>query len=234
MIERRTELLSHLEAAHDSYYRASVFTGPTLHFHLTALGAKNDFDRFTELCYAVLVSWGMHRLGPSGPKMHDFEQFKKSLESVWTPARSLEGVKPKDLTEDHWKIIELIFRNIRCMRTGPLLVGNSKVMAHLLPDLVPPIDRWYTLRFLWGHSNVPAGADAQWQKMKIALKEFFHPIWCETSFQSQAREWLLKRADYRWDTSEMKIIDNLIIGFSKMMEEKQPVPKTSDEVLVCD
>jgi hypothetical protein len=30
-----------------------------------------DFERFAEYLYAVLASWGMHRMGPGGSRMVD-------------------------------------------------------------------------------------------------------------------------------------------------------------------
>lgn len=48
-------ILSSLGAAHDAYYRTSIFSGPSLHFHLRSLEASNmiDFDLFSELVFAV-------------------------------------------------------------------------------------------------------------------------------------------------------------------------------------
>jgi hypothetical protein len=66
--EQRNRLLTDLGSAHDTFYRAQVFGGPSLHFHLRSLDAAiaQDFERFAESVYAVLASWGMHRMGPGG------------------------------------------------------------------------------------------------------------------------------------------------------------------------
>jgi hypothetical protein len=62
--DQRNRLLAALDEAHDAYYRAAVFAGPSLYFHLRTLEAAGtqDFERFTEYLYAVLASWGMHRM----------------------------------------------------------------------------------------------------------------------------------------------------------------------------
>jgi hypothetical protein len=41
-----------------------------------------------EYVYALLPSWGMHRMG-GGPKMHEFSEFHSSMQAVWPIALSL-------------------------------------------------------------------------------------------------------------------------------------------------
>jgi hypothetical protein len=55
--DQRNHLLSNLDVAHDAYYRAQTFAGPSLHFHLKSLEASRaqDFERFAESAYAVLA-----------------------------------------------------------------------------------------------------------------------------------------------------------------------------------
>jgi hypothetical protein len=80
---QRNSLLGALDTAHDAYYRAEVFGGPSLHFHLRGLEAarSQDFERFAEYVYAVLASWGMHRMGPGGSKMREFEGIPEFIAS---------------------------------------------------------------------------------------------------------------------------------------------------------
>jgi hypothetical protein len=54
--------------AHLTYYRAGIFTGPSLPFHLGALeaGKGADLSRFAESVYALLAAWRMHRMGRGG------------------------------------------------------------------------------------------------------------------------------------------------------------------------
>src|SRR5438477_9275979 len=96
--DQRDLLLTALEAAHAAYYLAEVFGGPSLHFHLKSLEAARaqDFERFAEYVYAVLPSWGMHRMG-GGPKMRDFSEFHSSLKAVWAMALQLQEKTPSDL-----------------------------------------------------------------------------------------------------------------------------------------
>lgn len=213
----RERLLQALDAAHAAYYKSGVFGGPSLFFHHHALraGRAGDLDQFAESVYALLSAWGMHRMGRGGSKMCEFAAFRTSLESLWPTVLSLQQASPADLDQRGWRDLSEIFRGIRCMATKTALVGNSKVMAHALPNLVPPVDREYTLKFLFGNGNITNDLDWEWQKLETILRGFFHPVVESELFNSRASEWLAKPNDFRWDTSPLKIVDNLVIGLMK-------------------
>ena len=213
----RDQLLQALDGAHASYYRAGVFGGPSLFFHLHALraGRAGDLDRFAESVYALLAAWGMHRMGRGGSKMREFEDFRASLEPVWPTVLRLQQATSADLDKLGWRDLHDIFCGIRCMATGTSLVGNSKVMAHALPNLIPPVDRQYTLKFLFGTGNITNDIDREWRKLEAILRGFFYPVVQSESFSSRAREWLGQPDLFRWDTSLLKIADNLVIGLLK-------------------
>jgi hypothetical protein len=217
--DQRNSLLGAMDAAHDTYYRAEIFGGPSLHFHLRSLEAvrARDFGRFAEYVYAVLASWGMHRMGPGGSKMREFEEFRASLQLVWPIASGLQNKTPGDLNKADWSDLKTIFSGIRCMASGASLVGNSKVMAHLMPRLIPPVDREYTLKFLFGSGQITNGIDVEWKKLAQVLEGFFYPVVRSPLFQAKAEIWLAQSDRFRWDTSHLKILDNVLIGFSKML-----------------
>jgi hypothetical protein len=221
--EQRTRLLNCLDAAHDAYYRAEVFGGPSLHFHLKALeaGRDQDFEGFAEYVYAVLASWGMHRMGPGGSKMRDFGEFRSSLQEVWGAAVFLQEKTPHSIDNSDWESLRAIFCGIRCMASGTSLVGNSKVMAHLIPRLIPPVDREYTLKFLFGHGQITNDINGEWEKLARVLTGFFYPVVESPVFQRKAEEWTKQRTHFRWDTSPLKILDNLVIGVSKMLRAEK-------------
>ena len=154
--DQKSKLLGGLDAAHAAYYKDETFGGPSLYFHIQALNAARErqFDRFCECSYAMLASWGMHRMGSRGSKMREFGEFHSSLTLVWPLAAQLQGKIPSELSEGDWNSLKNLFCGIRCMATGTSLVGNSKVLAHLLPNLVPPVDREYTLTFLFGNKQI--------------------------------------------------------------------------------
>lgn len=100
------------------------------------------------------------------------------------------------------------------MATKTSLVGNSKVMAHALPNLIPPIDREYTLKFLFGTNSITNGLDKEWDKLSAILRGFFYPLVGSSEFQSRAGQWS-REPKFEWDTSPLKIADNVLIGFMK-------------------
>jgi len=83
-------------------------------------------------------------------------------------------------------------------------------MAHLLPHLIAPVDREHFLRFL-GICSVPSSAEKQWALFKKIHCDFCYPVASDKNFLKEAKVWLNKK-DYAWDTSILKIVDNLVIG----------------------
>jgi hypothetical protein len=211
-------LLQNLDLAHAAYYQAETFGGPSLYFHQKAIEAAATLDvgRFAECTYATLASWGMHRMGQGGSKMCDFATFYDSLKTVWPLVVLFREKQPANLAADDWRGLKSLFIGIKCMRTATTLVGNSKVMAHALPNLVPPVDREYTLKFLYGRGGIKNDIEVEWRKLEEILRGFFYPVSASVPFREAARSWLQQRHHFVWDTSELKVIDNLVIGLMKM------------------
>lgn len=100
-----------------------------------------------------------------------------------------------------WNIIRLA----RVSQSQTRIVAGSKALHHMLPDLVPPIDRQYTFQFFMGQKSVHRG-DAS------AFREWF-PYFCLIGRSCRAEiEHILQRGGFM-ATSRAKIIDNAIIGF---------------------
>jgi hypothetical protein len=114
-----------------------------------------------------------------------------------------------------WSLLQSIFQGIKVMVSGTSLVGNSKVMHHMLPNIVAPIDREYTLRYLRGTTNISNDLDTEWQIMREIISDFFIPIACDADFVFKASKWIASRDEYPWDTSILKVMDNLVIGSRK-------------------
>jgi hypothetical protein len=51
--------------------------------------------------------------------------------------------------------------------------------------------------------------------MKEIISQFFIPVACDTTFYPKAEEWMKRNEDYPWDTSVLKVVDNLVIGSRK-------------------
>jgi hypothetical protein len=101
------------------------------------------------------------------------------------------------------------------MKSNISLVGNTKVMAHFLPNLIPPVDRQYTLNYLYNKNYIPNNIDKEWNMLKDILLNFFYPIANDTDFLELSQSWINEPDLYPWDTSTLKTIDNIIIGSKK-------------------
>lgn len=210
------DVLVHANQYHDVFCgpgRASIFRGPALHFHRRALEAPlSKLSDKTELIYAVLASWGMHRMGPGGSKMESYDEFSKSLAMSRSYVAQLQGVTPHTMTSSDWGILKSAFCGLRVMTSGTAIVGNSKVLAHLLPNLVAPIDREHTLKFLFGGTAFTNDIQWEWKLFRKIHDEFYYPVVNDSGFSSKAEDWIRMSATYPWNTGSLKIVDNLVIG----------------------
>ena len=211
------DILINAEKYHQAYYKAETFRGPSLYFHHRALETRQEPVSISHLeyVYATLSSWGMHRMGRGGSKMQSFSTFQRSTEVLGDKIVEAQKFNFHEMNEMKWSLLKEIFRKINVMASGTSIVGNSKVMHHMLPNVIPPIDREYTLWFLRGNTNIKNDLDYEWQLMKGIISEFFIPVACDTEFQSKAEKWMAQKEEYPWDTSILKVVDNLVIGSKK-------------------
>ncbi len=219
-VDKIEDIKNNAEIYHKNFYEHFPFSGPSLYFHRRSLETRSflrhscdspEFIQHLEYVYATLASWGMHRMGRGGPKMVEFESFKKSICSVKDLIVRLQEVAVDNIDDATWDSLRRVFMGINIMKSGSKLVGHSKVMAQMIPNLVPPIDREHTLRYLRGNTAVPYSPESQWRMMKEIISLFYIPLLQDHDFVEMLIHW---RDDqqYPWDTSEFKIIDNLIIG----------------------
>lgn len=211
------EILANAQKYHDAYYRAETFHGPSLYFHQRAVATRKPPVSFTHLeyVYATLASWGMHRMGRRGSKMRSFDTFVQSIEPLNDKIAEAQSFDFHEITDKEWAVLKEIFQGIKVMESGTTIVGHSKVMHHLLPDVIPPIDREYTLWFLYGNKTIKNDLETEWFLLKEIISEFFIPVASDREFYSKAGRWMARSKDYPWDTSFFKVVDNLIIGSKK-------------------
>lgn len=103
-----------------------------------------------------------------------------------------------------WHVIS----NLALTTKMPRLVSGSKTLHHLFWRLVPPIDRTFTGRFLFGSNGL--------------INTQFDPRHEETTFHLAFRVFSLiayqvRLADFvgthHWHTSSTKVLDNAIVGY---------------------
>jgi len=191
------DILSRADAYHEKYYESETFSGPSLYFHRRALLVQSsNWLESIELIYAVLASWGMHRMGANGSKMQRFAIFENSVRSVQVDIEKLRQKVPNELSLYDWDLLEGVFKGIRVMASGTTIVGNSKVMAHILPKLVAPVDREYTLNYLFGNKMFQNDLEREWRLMRKILSDFYYQLHAIGIFRKRPKGGWLTRPDF--------------------------------------
>ena len=216
MKERVGQLSEHFVEYLDFFKGSDNFAGPSIYFHNKTLairrryGAAKDTlqsDEFFDFLYATLTAWGMHRMGKGNTKLGDIEELKRSFRSQAEPIQRVEnlaiadisGVDAPSVARDLWSIISQLRVSIAKVQ----IVANSKALRHLLPSLVPPIDRTYTYNFFYNRNGLTMGEGEAFQEMYLQ----FHRI--ATTNRDVIQAYIGKD----WNTSETKTIDNAIVGY---------------------
>jgi len=174
---------------------------------------KKFEDDFMELVYVTLSAWNMNS---RGAKLSDFQKFRESIRSNKESILKLSKYKINNFSETEFddvvNISEYLFKNLNLVATDkPRLVTFSKTLHFLLPDLVVPIDRTYTLKFFYNNTNVDKDLNLQFQKFSSILNECL-------KFTSKTR--LDLKLNASWNQNIPKIIDNIIIGYSKIKRKE--------------
>ena len=200
-----------------------TFNGPSLYFHQKALECQQtEFlsNRHIEYVYATLVAWGMHRMGPTGTKMPNFDEFKESIIAHKDKLEELRGKRIEYITGNEIdSIIEnlnVICFSIKGSTSKSHLVSGSKTLAHILPNLVCPMDRQYTYRFF--EVNNKDTENDIFKYVMLSMWDFYQNCNNVKSVQS-----LLGQT---FNENYPKIFDNLIIEYvktnmSKISKKKQ-------------
>ena len=214
--ENSERIIADFEGALAAFDAADPFTGPARYFHLRALTRRNrhasvtaalgDSDLLADI-YATLTAWGMHRLGEKGAKLAEFDAFASSLRAAEPKLASLEGARIADragdvaaLTDAIWALLEGLAVSTRQSQ----LVAGTKAVHHLLPDLIPPIDRAYTLRCLLGSMAITKSGERQ-----------FRAVFPQLIAIAQARKDQIEAAVGRgFHTGTAKTLDNAVIGYT--------------------
>lgn len=202
---------------------SSAFPGPSLYFHTRALERRSLHSNadelladelFLEYVYAVLPAWGMHRMGKQAAKVVDFHEMVESfraaaprIELLWRQQiTSIDADDAEGIARDVWSVIA----SLRVSRSETRIVAGSKALHHVLPELVPPIDRQYTFRFFTGQKAVNHGDER-------AFLDWF-PLLCEIGRRCVGEIDAALECGGVMATSRSKVIDNAIIGFMQRQD----------------
>ena len=126
-----------------------------IYFHQKAIECCNneDFltDKHLEYIYATLATWGMDS---QSAKLPPFGVFKKSIIDNKKDINDLRKDRIEKLSADEIETIlpklnDLCFKDkgIKATMGKSKIVSGSKTLAHILPNLICPIDNRYTLTY---------------------------------------------------------------------------------------
>lgn len=164
-----------------------------------------DDEAFTRLLYGTLQRWG---IGRRASVLVPLPEFRQRMRDQAAPIAALETALIDDpaldvpaVCEHVWKVIE----NLGIVRNRSLIVPGTKALHHVLPDLVPPMDRaWTGAFFLWSAAAPQNAQAATFARTFTGLTQVARAV---------------KPVGYTgkgWRTSRSKVLDNSIIGYCKL------------------
>jgi len=171
-------------------------------------------DEYLELVYTTLISWNMNG---RGAKLCNITLFKESLRQNKEDILKLQKYAIEKLTLEEKEItlntLKRLFEKLKLSETNSKLVSFSKTLHFLLPHLVVPIDRRYTISFFYNSKLIPT--DNEPCKSNELQFKIFEELYAK--FQEITKKFDLNPyLDNKWNANIPKIIDNAIIGFSKI------------------
>jgi hypothetical protein len=178
----------------------------------TASAALAD-DGFLDSLAATLKAWGV---GSRDAILVEPAEFRRQLRIQAKEITSLESISVENgdegTDERLWRIIrslDIVLGRRTGRPTESKIVGGSKALHHVLPELVVPIDRKYVGVFLGRYDRFQSG---QAETFRIACERFRQIAIGANPVQHVGR--------HKWNTSRTKVIDNAIVGFVRLLDEK--------------
>lgn len=219
MRKRVKTLIDQFDECVEVFDQTNPFTGPSVYFHKKTLEIQQRHiapcdvlwdDLFFDYLYATLTAWGLHRMGPDPGKLTEIEELRSSFQKQEGRIRALHSLaidnipegKVSSVTSGLWDVLDSLQIRTRASRTK--IVANSKALHHLLPDLVPPIDGAYTLKFFYNDRTTALN-----QGDEIAFREIY-PHLCHIASACATK--IQTHIGHGMNTSKTKVIDNAIVG----------------------
>lgn len=232
--DRVNQLIDEFEDCLAYFYHSQIFSGPSLYFHRKVLKEREKYinieealqsDLLFDYLYATLASWGMHRMGNNNAKLCDMDRMRKSIESQVInigaiqkyTIQTIPNNEINQISHEIWNIISHLEIGIGDVK----IVAGSKALHHLLPELVPPIDREYTLRFFYNNKNINNRTDEA-----NKFQEIFSWYTCIAKRISTPIANTVELGG-GMNTSTTKVIDNAIVGF--VLKYLKNTPKNKKE-----
>ena len=159
-------------------------------------------ERFTALLHETLQLWG---IGRRASRLTPLDSFRARLAAVADDVARFEGLDIGGEGLDAGSVaagLDHLVRQLSIVDNQSLIVAGTKTLHHLLPDLVPPMDRRWTGAFFgWWP------ADPQARQTAIFTEAF-------RSFVEIAQATDPGRlVGAGWRTSATKVLDNALVAY---------------------
>jgi hypothetical protein len=214
-VDRLAEHFDHFLLAHDTRANATSQQLLThrqtldLRWRAASVAAAIEDEQFVRSLRSTLRAW---RVGTRRSVLADAEEFQDALRRARHRIEAFEDsaidtVDLDQVPQQLWSLVD----ELGVVDNDSKIVAGTKTLHHLLPNLVPPMDRKYTGGFFRLNAHWWQG-----RHQKKAFIEMFRQLAC------LARRVVPQQyaSGTGWRTSPTKILDNALIGFQ--MVEREP------------
>jgi len=169
---------------------------------LGSIDAAIDDEPFVEMLYRTIQHWGIGRRGSHIVPLPTFHASLVTHRPALAELDSLSIEADGYDAESVANAIDHLVANLSIVENKARIVAGTKTLHHLLPDLVPPMDRAWTGTFFGWTSS-----DPQNNQTKIFVRSFI-------AFAEVARAARPSRlVGDGWRTCSTKVLDNAVIGY---------------------
>lgn len=187
----------------------------SMHRQINDLEQLINNDKFLNSVYRTLEEFNMNQ---RGARMESLDTVIESIRFWQEELITLYRYKLYEDLEDYMENIRerlhSIFINLRIMQTQRKIVGVSKTLHFLLPDLILPIDGTYTLLAFFGNNRYTNTVEREfqdfWEIFSLTYEKAHHLNLTPQDVNGEG-----------WNTSIPKLLDNAIIGFFHCEQEER-------------
>jgi len=183
------------------------------HRNIPNLGKLLDSDAFLQRLYSTLVKWDMNK---RGARLVDFSIMRDSIQSYREELINLYKYRLDILSDEDIQIVEqqikVLFCGLNIMATKRRIIGVSKTLHFLLPDLVLPIDGSNTMLAFYGYNRYDSSQEKEFETFRKIFEKSYDIV----------KKLNLTESDVSgcgWSCSIPKLIDDAIIGFFIKMKD---------------
>ncbi len=168
-------------------------------------------ELFVSKIHDTLIAWNMNQ---RGARLADKQTIKESISHIIGKLNDLNNYRLEpdfEVSGSLENLLKTVFLNLKIMESKRRIVGVSKAMHFILPNLIMPIDSKYTMDCFFGYNkydNIPE------REFKTFLNIFIRTV-------KIVKRLNLTNDDVdgkKWNTSVPKLIDNAIIGCSRYID----------------